>query len=212
MYDEYAEGPRMRLSMGIRRRLSPLMEAGRRQIERLYSLLFSMPGSPIIYYGDEIGMGDNIYLGDRNGVRRPMQGSADRNGGVSKANPQRLYAPVIIDPEYHAESINVESQQANPNSLLWWTQRLIALRNRHLASLEAALPRYLPTRRWFGAKGRRVTNAHVVETVPLSGPDDARPDAYLTIVSVEYSEGDPERYLLPLTARRVARDEEIHEL
>jgi maltose alpha-D-glucosyltransferase/alpha-amylase len=330
MYRMYAHDPQARLNLGIRRRLAPLLGNDRRMIEMMLGLLFSMPGTPVVYYGDELGMGDNIYLGDRNGVRTPMQWSADRNGGFSKANPQRLYAPVIIDPEYHAESINVESQQANPNSLLWWTKRLIALRNRHqafgrgaleflypenrkvltylrthgderilvvvnlsrhsqyveldlsqfremvpvemfggtefpkigelpylltlsphtfywfsleaqpeeiavggpwrvptirvdeawqevfgrrhLPALEAVLPRYLPTRRWFGAKGRRVTNAHVAETVPLSGPDDARPDAYMTIVSVEYSEGDPERYLLPVTARRIGPEEGIHEL
>ena len=91
-------------------------------------LLFSLPGTPVIYYGDEIGMGDNIYLGDRNGVRTPMQWSGDRNAGFSRANPQRLYLPVIIDPEYHYEAVNVEAQQANPHSLLWWMKRLIALR------------------------------------------------------------------------------------
>ena len=93
-------------------------------------LLFSLPGTPVIYYGDEIGMGDNIYLGDRNGVRTPMQWSSDRNAGFSRANPQKLYLPVIIDPEYHYEAINVEAQQNNPNSLLWWMKRLIALRKR----------------------------------------------------------------------------------
>ena len=89
-------------------------------------LLFSLPGTPVLYYGDEIGMGDNIYLGDRNGVRTPMQWSADRNAGFSSANPQRLYCPVIIDPEYHYEAVNVEAQQNNPHSLLWWMKRLIA--------------------------------------------------------------------------------------
>ena len=92
------------------------------------ALLFSLPGTPVIYYGDEIGMGDNIYLGDRNGVRTPMQWSADRNAGFCRANPQRLYLPVIIDPEYHYETVNVEAQQSNPSSLLWWMKRLIALR------------------------------------------------------------------------------------
>ena len=96
-------------------------------------LLFSLPGTPVLYYGDEIGMGDNIYLGDRNGVRTPMQWSADRNAGFSRANPQRLYLPVIIDPEYHYEAINVEAQQNNPHSLLWWMKRLIALRKRYQA-------------------------------------------------------------------------------
>ncbi len=91
-------------------------------------LLFSLPGTPVIYYGDEIGMGDNIYLGDRNGVRTPMQWSADRNAGFSRANPQKLYLPIIIDPEYHYEAINVEAQQNNPHSLLWWMKRLIEQR------------------------------------------------------------------------------------
>ena len=99
-----------------------------RKIELLNGLLFSLPGTPVIYYGDEIGMGDNIYLGDRNGVRTPMQWSADRNAGFSRANPQRLYLPVIIDPEHHYETVNVEAQQQNPSSLLWWMKRLVLLR------------------------------------------------------------------------------------
>ncbi len=90
----------------------------------MFGLLFSLPGTPVIYYGDEIGMGDNIYLGDRNGVRTPMQWSADRNAGFSRANPQRLFLPIIIDPEYHFETVNVEAQQSNPSSLLWWVKRL----------------------------------------------------------------------------------------
>ena len=96
------------------------------EIELMNGLLFSLPGTPVIYYGDEIGMGDNIYLGDRNGVRTPMQWSADRNAGFSQRNPQRLYLPIIIDPEYHYEAVNVEAQQNNPHSLLWWMKRLIA--------------------------------------------------------------------------------------
>src|ERR1044072_8614389 len=108
MYREYARDPRMRINVGIRRRLSPLMESGRRQIELMNALLMSMPGTPIIYYGDEIGMGDNIYLGDRNGVRTPMQWSADRNAGFSRTDPARLYAPPIMDPVYGYESVNVE--------------------------------------------------------------------------------------------------------
>jgi maltose alpha-D-glucosyltransferase/alpha-amylase len=128
MYRAYAQDPRMRLNVGIRRRLAPLLGHERKRIELMNALLFSLPGTPIIYYGDEIGMGDNIYLGDRNGVRTPMQWSADRNAGFSRANPQRLYSPVIIDPEYHYEAWNVEAQQANPHSELWWMKRLIALR------------------------------------------------------------------------------------
>jgi maltose alpha-D-glucosyltransferase/alpha-amylase len=133
MYRVYARNPQMRVNLGIRRRLAPLLGNHRRRIEILTALLFSMPGTPIIYYGDEIGMGDNIYLGDRNGVRTPMQWSADRNAGFSRANPQRLYLPIIIDPEYHYETMNVEAQQSNPYSLLWWMKRLIALRKRYKA-------------------------------------------------------------------------------
>jgi maltose alpha-D-glucosyltransferase/alpha-amylase len=131
MWRVYASDPAARINLGIRRRLAPLLDNSRRRIELMNALLFSMPGSPIIYYGDEIGMGDNIYLGDRNGVRTPMQWSADRNAGFSRGNPQRLLLPVIIDPEYHYETVNVESQLSSPSSLLWWMRRLIALRRRH---------------------------------------------------------------------------------
>ena len=117
-----------RINLGIRRRLAPLLRNDRRRTELMFALLFSLPGTPVIYYGDEIGMGDNIYVGDRNGVRTPMQWSADRNAGFSRANPQKLYLPIIIDPEYHYETVNVEAQQGNPSSLLWWVKRLVALR------------------------------------------------------------------------------------
>jgi maltose alpha-D-glucosyltransferase/alpha-amylase len=133
MYRAYAYEPSMRINLGIRRRLAPLVGNDRRKIELLNGLLFSLPGTPVLYYGDEIGMGDNVFLGDRNGVRTPMQWSSDRNAGFSRCNPQRLILPVIIDPEYHFESLNVEAQQNNPNSLLWWTKRLIALRKRFRA-------------------------------------------------------------------------------
>ncbi|MBK7579385.1 MAG: maltose alpha-D-glucosyltransferase [Myxococcales bacterium] len=133
MLRAYAEEPEMRVNVGIRRRLAPLLGNNRRRIELLNALLFSLPGTPVLYYGDEIGMGDNIYLGDRNGVRTPMQWSPDRNAGFSRANPQRLFLPPIIDPENHYESVNVENQQRNPSSLLWWTKRLIALRKQHAA-------------------------------------------------------------------------------
>jgi maltose alpha-D-glucosyltransferase/alpha-amylase len=128
MYSEYAKDPRMRLNVGIRRRLAPLMLNGRRQIELLYSLLFTLPGSPVIYYGDEIGMGDNIYLGDRNGVRTPMQWSGDRNAGFSGADPSQLYQPLILDPIYNYQAINVEAQLRSPTSLLLWLRRLIQVR------------------------------------------------------------------------------------
>ena len=128
MYRVYGHDPRMRINVGIRRRLAPLLGNNRREIELLNALLLSLPGTPVIYYGDEIGMGDNIYLGDRNGVRTPMQWSGDRNAGFSEANPQSLYFPVITDPQYHYESVNVEVQRENPNSLWWWTKRSLALR------------------------------------------------------------------------------------
>ena len=128
MYQSYAADPRMRINVGIRRRLAPLVENSRRRIELLHSLLFSLPGTPVIYYGDELGMGDNIYLGDRNGVRTPMQWTGDRNGGFSRSDPAQLYAPLIMDPVYGYQSINVEAQERSPFSLLNWMKRLIALR------------------------------------------------------------------------------------
>jgi maltose alpha-D-glucosyltransferase/alpha-amylase len=128
MYQAYAADPQMRINVGIRRRLAPLMENSRRRIELLHSLLFSMPGTPVVYYGDEIGMGDNIYLGDRNGVRTPMQWTGDRNGGFSRADPARLYAPPIMDPVYGYQAINVEAQERSPFSLLNWVKRMIGLR------------------------------------------------------------------------------------
>jgi maltose alpha-D-glucosyltransferase/alpha-amylase len=133
MYRVYAYDAQARINLGIRRRLAPLLGNDRRRMELMNALLFSLPGTPVLYYGDEIGMGDNFYLGDRNGVRTPMQWSCDRNAGFSRANPQRLYLPIIIDPEYHYEAINVEAQQGNPHSLLQWTKRLIALRRRYQA-------------------------------------------------------------------------------
>ncbi len=325
MYRMYAGDPQARLNLGIRHRLAPLLSNNRRMIEMMNGLLFSLPGTPVIYYGDEIGMGDNIYLGDRDGVRTPMQWSADRNAGFSMANPQKLYQPVIIDPEYHASSLNVEAQQANPDSLLWWMKRLIALRKRYAAfgrgslellypenrkvlaflrtlgeqrilvvanlsrfsqyveldlseyrgmvpvelfgqtefptigeltylltlgphafywfslepqsdgqaepwssesslpsltvhgsweallarkargALEDRLPAYLRARRWFRGKARKIRSTRIVESteVPGGGPaiDGAATGAYLTLVQVEYSEGDAETYLLPLAAR-----------
>jgi maltose alpha-D-glucosyltransferase/alpha-amylase len=128
MYLAYSADPRMRINVGIRRRLAPLVDNNRRRIELLNSLLFSFPGTPILYYGDEIGMGDNIYLGDRNGVRTPMQWNSDRNAGFSKAVPAKLYFPVIMDPIWGYQAINVEAQQADPSSLLHWTRNMIALR------------------------------------------------------------------------------------
>jgi maltose alpha-D-glucosyltransferase/alpha-amylase len=133
MYRAYAAEPVMRLNLGIRRRLAPLAGNDRRRIELMNALLFALPGTPVVYYGDEIGMGDNVFLGDRHGVRTPMQWSADKNAGFSRANPQRLVLPVVIDPEYHFEAVNVEGQQQTPSSLLWWMKRLIARRKRFRA-------------------------------------------------------------------------------
>ncbi|HKL26332.1 MAG TPA: maltose alpha-D-glucosyltransferase, partial [Desulfuromonadales bacterium] len=131
MYRIYVQDPRARVNLGIRRRLAPLLDNDRRKIELMNVLLLTMPGSPIIYYGDEIGMGDNYYLGDRDGVRTPMQWSADRNAGFSRADPQRLYLPTIQDPVHGYEAVNVEAQQNSPTSMLNWMKRMIAVRGRH---------------------------------------------------------------------------------
>ena len=133
MYKVYTKDPQAKINVGIRHRLAPLLENNRNKIELMNVLLFSLPGTPVIYYGDEIGMGDNFYLGDRDGVRTPMQWSADRNAGFSQANPQKLYLPAIIDPEYKYESVNVETQQMNSSSLLWWMKRIIAMRKKYKA-------------------------------------------------------------------------------
>lgn len=133
MYRVYANDAKARINLGIRRRLAPLLGNNRRRIELLNILLFSYPGTPFVYYGDEIGMGDNLYLGDRNGVRTPMQWSSDKNAGFSRANPQALYFPIILEPEYHYEANNVEAQQSNPSSLWWWMKRILTLRKRYLA-------------------------------------------------------------------------------
>jgi len=315
MYRVYAADPQARINLGIRRRLAALLENDRRRIELMMGLLCSLPGTPVLYYGDEIGMGDNIYLGDRNGVRTPMQWNADRNAGFSEANPQRLFLPPIIDPSFSYESINVETEQGNPNSLLWWVKRLVALRRRFKAfgrgeieflypsnrrvlaflrrceseqvlvvanlsrhcefveldlgefrdmvpvevfghndfppigelpylltlgpysfywfalktrsaaeiddaapqvepprlsvrgsweavlrgrartALNESLPGYLLARRWFGGKARRVKSAEIVDalTIPLE-----RDSARIAVVRVDYAEGDPETYALPL--------------
>jgi maltose alpha-D-glucosyltransferase/alpha-amylase len=315
MYRIYAFDRRARINLGIRRRLAPLFGNHRRSIELMNGLLLSLPGTPVLYYGDEIGMGDNIYLGDRNAVRTPMQWSADRNAGFSRANPQRLYLPINIDPEYHYEAVNVEAQRNNTRSFYWWMKRLIALRKQHRAfgrgtleflypdnpkvlafvrrlgdqqilvvanlsryaqyveldlsacqglqptemfgrtafprigelpylltmaphgfywfalerpqqretvapeadwprvevtgewtdtwvlprsraALEALLPAYLKARRWFGGRDRNPKSATITEAVPVPGPGAG---AVLALVSVEYRDGDPERYALPLT-------------
>ena len=323
MYRVYAESKQMRVNLGIRRRLAPLLGNNRRRIELMNALLLSLPGTPVLYYGDELGMGDNHFLGDRNGVRTPMQWSSDRNAGFSRANPQSLYLPVIIDPEYHYESVNVEAQLKNTHSLLWWMKRIIALRKRRKAfgrgtieflypenrkilsfvrkhesesvvvvanlsryaqfasldlsgftglapvemfgrtefpsvssspylltmaphsfywfsmerpaaaeivseaplpslvverswervlegsareSLEEALPAYIKLRRWFGGKARRIEEMEIADTLPL--PLDGR-RAHLALVSVAYTEGQPETYLLPLAFASGAAAEQI---
>ena len=133
MYKVYTKDPMARINIGIRHRLAPLLQNDRRKIELMNVLLFSMRGTPIVYYGDEIGMGDNFHLGDRNGVRTPMQWNDDRNAGFSHANPQKLYLPLIIDPEYHYNAVNVDTQNHNSNSLLWWMRRTINMRKRYKA-------------------------------------------------------------------------------
>jgi maltose alpha-D-glucosyltransferase / alpha-amylase len=145
MYRVYAHDDQARVNLGIRRRLAPLLSHNRRKIELMKALLFSLPGTPVIYYGDEIGMGDNIYLGDRNGVRTPFQWSPDRNAGFSKATPQKLYLPVIIDPEYNYEAYNVDAQQNNPSSMLWFMKRLIALRKRYPAASRGSIQLLYPS-------------------------------------------------------------------
>jgi maltose alpha-D-glucosyltransferase/alpha-amylase len=168
MYRMYAQDPRMRINLGIRRRLCPLLGNNRRTIELLNALLFSLKGTPVIYYGDEIGMGDNIYLGDRNGVRTPMQWTGDRNAGFSKANPQRLYLPVVTDPEYHYETVNVEAQQSNPSSLLWWMKRLIAVRKRYQAFGRGSLEFLHPENRKVLAYIREYEDEHILVVANLS--------------------------------------------
>ncbi len=317
MWRTYAKDAKARINLGIRRRLAPLMENHRLRIHLMNGLLFSFPGTPIVYYGDEIGMGDNIYLGDRNGVRTPMQWSADRNAGFSRANPQQLYLPVIIDPQYHYEQVNVEAQQSSQYSLLWWMKRLIAMRKRYRAfgrgsmeflhsenrkvlayvrryeeetilvvanlsrlvqcfeldlthykgmvpvelsggtrfpaigerpyflnlgpfafywfalkrevaaelttqdapliagrtweevlstrnrdALDRALMAYLPGRRWFGGKSHVITAVSVRDAIEL--PNDGR----CVILDLEFADGEPQTYLLPLAIVNVRREQD----
>ncbi len=168
MYRVYAEDPQARINLGIRRRLAPLLSNNRRRIELMNSLLLSLPGTPVLYYGDEIGMGDNIYLGDRNGVRTPMQWSGDRNAGFSRANPQRLFLPTIVDPEYHYETVNVEAQRANPNSLWWWMKRLMAIRSRYQAFGRGTFEFLHPENRKVLAFTRTYQGEHILVVANLS--------------------------------------------
>src|SRR2546422_4991193 len=168
MYRVYATDPHARINLGIRRRLAPLLANSRRKIELLNTLLFSMPGTPIIYYGDEIGMGDNFYLGDRNGCRTPMQWSPDRNAGFSRANPQQLHLPVAIEPESHYEAVNVENQQKNLSSLLWWMRRVIAMRKNFKAFSRGSLEFLHPDNAKVLAFLRRYEKETIVVVVNLS--------------------------------------------
>src|SRR6185437_2943294 len=168
MYRVYAHDPQMRINLGIRRRLAPLLGNNRRRIELMNGLLFSLPGTPVIYYGDEIGMGDNIYLGDRDSVRTPMQWSADRNAGFSTANRQRLYLPVVAESEYHYETVNVDAQQNNPYSLLWWMKRLIALRKRYQAFGRGTLTFLTPENRKILAFIREFEGERILVVANLS--------------------------------------------
>ena len=168
MYKVYASDPKARINLGIRRRLAPLLGNNRRKIELLNCLLFSLPGTPVVYYGDEIGMGDNFYLGDRNGVRTPMQWSADRNAGFSKANPQRLFLPIIIDPQHHYEATNVEAEQENLSSLLWWMKRLIVLRKRFRAFSRGTTEFFYPSNRRVLVFIRRLEDEIILTVANLS--------------------------------------------
>ena len=158
MYTEYAFDKRMRINVGIRRRLAPLLDNGRRQIEIMNALLMSMPGTPIIYYGDEIGMGDNVYLGDRNGVRTPMQWDGDRNAGFSEADQAALYSPLIVDPPYGYQAVNVAAQERTKTSLLRWMRRLINVRKKYKAFGRGSLEFLDPHNRRVLAFIRRYEN------------------------------------------------------
>ncbi|MDX2120139.1 MAG: maltose alpha-D-glucosyltransferase [Gemmatimonadota bacterium] len=168
MYFAYSADPRMRVNVGIRRRLAPLLENDRDRIELLHSILLSFPGTPILYYGDEIGMGDNIYLGDRHGVRTPMQWSVDRNAGFSRANPARLYSPVVMDPVYGYQAVNVEARQSEPSSLLNWIRHMIAIRKLFHVFGRGTIEFLEPTNRTVLAYLRRYEGEQVLCVANLS--------------------------------------------
>jgi maltose alpha-D-glucosyltransferase / alpha-amylase len=169
MYRVYARDKESRINLGIRKRLAPLLGNDRRKIELMNVLLFTLPGTPVIYYGDEIGMGDNFYLGDRNGVRTPMQWSADLNAGFSRTNPQKLYLPVIIEPKYHYEAINVENQQNDQSSLLWWMKRMIATRKRFTAFGRGSIEFLYPSNVKIIAYLRKFEDEIILVAANLSG-------------------------------------------
>ncbi len=168
LWRTYAKDARARINLGIRRRLAPLMDNDRRKIELMNALLLSMPGTPVLYYGDELGMGDNYYLGDRDGVRTPMQWSADRNGGFSRANPQALYLPPIQDPVYGFQAVNVEAQQNETSSLLNWTRRIIGVRKQRKAFGRGALQLLYPRNRKILAYVRRFEDENILCVANLS--------------------------------------------
>ena len=168
LWRTYANDTRARINLGIRRRLAPLLDNDRRKIELLNGMLLSMPGTPVLYYGDELGMGDNYYLGDRDGVRTPMQWSGDRNGGFSRADPQRLFLPPIMDPIYGYQAVNVESQQNDTSSLLNWTRRIIAVRKQHKAFGRGTLSFLYPKNRKVLAYIRRHENEAILCVANLS--------------------------------------------
>lgn len=175
LWNYYAADRRARINLGIRRRLAPLMERDRRRVELLNSLLLSMPGTPTLYYGDEIGMGDNIYLGDRDGVRTPMQWSIDRNGGFSRADPASLVLPPIMDAQYGYQSVNVETQAQDPHSLLNWTRRMLAVRKQSKAFGRGSLKMLSPSNRRILAYTREFTG------------DDGRTEIILCVANVSRS-------------------------
>ena len=192
LYGEYAKDPRMRVNIGIRRRLAPLVDNGRRRIELMHGLLFSLPGSPFLYYGDEIGMGDNIYLGDRDGVRTPMQWSADRNAGFSRADFAMLYFPIIMDPVYGYQAVNVEAQQRHSTSLLHWIRSAINLRKQHPVFGRGSLEFVKPENRTIFAFIRRYENDTVLCVFNLSRfaqPTELNLSGYEGRVPVEMSGG-----------------------
>ncbi|WP_085586111.1 MULTISPECIES: maltose alpha-D-glucosyltransferase [unclassified Pseudomonas] len=198
LWNHYAADRRARINLGIRRRLAPLMERDRRRIELLNSLLLSMPGTPTLYYGDEIGMGDNIYLGDRDGVRTPMQWSIDRNGGFSRADPASLVLPPIMDPLYGYQSVNVETQAGDPHSLLNWTRRLLAVRKQSKAFGRGSLKMLSPANRRVLAYTREYTGADGKQEIILCVANVSRSaqaveldlSAYVGMVPVEMLGGN----------------------
>ncbi|MDF2488619.1 MAG: alpha-amylase [Pseudomonas sp.] len=191
LWNYYAEDRRARINLGIRRRLAPLLQRDRRRIELLTSLLLSMPGTPTLYYGDEIGMGDNIFLGDRDGVRTPMQWSLDRNGGFSRADPQRLVLPPVMDPLYGYQAINVEAQSHDPHSLLNWNRRLLAVRKQQKAFGRGTLKMLTPSNRRILAYLREFTDAQGQTEVVLCVANVSRAAQAAELDLSHYAESVP---------------------